>query len=279
LVGSLTIHPSFVYEFKMPYAVTQFPTPVFNTPHIASCFGGNDGNTLSLDHQGRMMSVETVLFPQSKIELLERVEESPIWRIRTSEYSYKGSYYIDERFVQFVPVMPASRPISVPSAATIIARLNALVGTRYIWGGTWPEGIDLVPQLYPSRAPLHQLPSLVQDTWTFKGLDCTGLLHYATNGFTERNSSRLLHFGKPVSIEGLSLSEIISKVKSLDLIVWNGHVVCILDQHTTIESKLSDGGVVKCDLSNRISHIMQELRPVDDWRTTDGPRFVIRRWS
>jgi hypothetical protein len=266
-------------DLSMVYAITQCPTPVFNTPYIATCFGGSDGNTLVLDHAGLMKSVETVLFPHSKIELLERIEQSPIWKIRTSEYSYKGSYYIDERFVQFVPVMPASRTISVPKAADIIARLNALVGTRYIWGGTWPEGIDLIAQLYPSRAPLDQLPPLIRDTWKFKGLDCTGLLHYVTNGFTERNSSRLLHFGKAVPIEGFSVDEIISRVNSLDLIVWNGHAVCILDPYSSIESKLSEGGVVKFDLRERLSQIMQELRPVDDWRTTDGPRFVIRRWN
>jgi hypothetical protein len=262
----------------MVYAVTKFPTPVFNTPNIAACFGGHDGNTLSLDHQGLMKSVETVLFPHSRVELLEQIGDSPIWKIRTNEYSYKGDHYIDERFVQFAPVMPVSRSISVPSAAIIIARLNALVGTRYIWGGTWPERIDLVPQLYPSRFPLHQLPPAIQDTWTFKGLDCTGLLHYVTNGFTERNSWRLIFFGKPVPIEGLPLNEIIKKVNSLDLIVWNGHLVCILDQHTCIESRLSEGGVMKCDLKERLSEIMREQRPVDNWRTTDGPRFVIRRW-
>src|ERR1700722_18535459 len=189
----------------MVYAVTQCPTPVFNTPHIAACFGGDDGNTLSLDHQGLMKSVETILFPQCKIELLEQVKQSPIWKIRTSEYSYKGDYYIDERFVQLTPSMPASRRICVPSAAMIITRLNALVGTRYIWGGTWPEGSDLVSKLYPSRSLLDQLSPLVRDTWTLKGLDCTGLLHYVTDGFTERNSSRLLHFGKSVPIERLSL--------------------------------------------------------------------------
>ncbi len=262
---------------NVQYAVTQFPTPVFNTSNVSTCFGGDDGDTLALDDQGLMKTVETVLFPQSKIELLEQVAQFSIWRIRTSEYDYGGNYYIDDRFVQLVPNAFGNRTISIPAMPTILSKLDKLVGTRYVWGGNWPQGIDLMSQLYPSRTPLHQLSSLVQDTWKFKGLDCSGLFHYVSGGYTARNTSRLVNFGKAVPIEGLSLSEIISKVNDLDLIVWEGHAIGVFDEKTAIESKVSEG-VVKTKLSDRLVEIMKDRKPVNKWNDSEGPRFVIRRW-
>jgi hypothetical protein len=260
----------------MRYAVTQFPTPVFNIPNVSACFGGDDGNTLPLDGHGLMRTVETVLFPQTKVELLEQVAPS-IWRIRTAEYDYGGDYYIDDRFVQLTPSAPANRSISIPTMPTIITRLAKLERTRYVWGGNWPQGINRMSQLYPSRTSLHQLSALVQDTWKLKGVDCSGLFHYVSEGYTARNTSGLIHFGKAVPIEGLGLHEIIGKVNSLDLIVWEGHVVGIFDEKTTIESKVSEG-VVKTKLSNRLAEIMKERKPINGWNDSDGPRFVIRRW-
>jgi hypothetical protein len=259
------------------YAVTLFPTPVFNTPDLARCFGGEDGNTLPLDTQGLMRTVETVLFPRAKLELLERIAQSSIWRIRTDEYAYDGNHYIDERFIQFADAVPPNRTFQVPSLPKIIQELEKLEGTRYIWGGNWPFGIDLVPQLFPSRTPLNRLDPLIQDTWKFKGVDCTGLIHYVTNGWTPRNTSSLVNFGNPVLIEGLSIEKILDTVQDLDLIVWEGHAVSVLGPQTSIESKRG-WGVIKYDLFERLSHIMQKRRAVDDWEKSEGLRFVVRRW-
>ncbi len=261
----------------MQYAVTQWPTPVFNTPHVPHCFGGKDGDTLPLDEQGLMRTVETILFPHAKIQLFERVAQSSIWRISTHEYDYGGNYYIDARFVQLVPHIPANRTIVIPAMPTILSKLERLMGTRYVWGGNWPQGIDLVPLLYPSRTPLHQLSALIQDTWKFKGLDCSGLFHYVSAGYTPRNTSSLIHFGKAVPIEGLSVSGIIKKVNDLDLIVWEGHVVGVFDEKTTIESR-APKGVIKAKFSERLIEIMKDRKPVNQWDESEGPRFVIRRW-
>jgi hypothetical protein len=265
-----------VQSVNIQYALTQFPTPVFNTPNLSTCFGGVDGDTLPLDDQGLMRTVETVLFPRTKIELLERVAQSSIWRIRTDEYDYGGSYYIDDRFVQLLP-NPTDRVVSIPPISTILSKLDNLVGARYIWGGNWPQGIDLMSQLYPSRMPLHRLSGLVQDTWKLKGLDCSGLFHYVSDGYTDRNTSKLVTCGEAINIEGLRLEEIIDKVNSLDLIVWAGHVLGVFDRKTAIESKVPEG-VVKAQLSDRLVEIMKDRRPVNSWKDSEGPRFVIRRW-
>lgn len=238
----------------MKFAIARLPTPVFNIPDLSA---------LSLDDQGLVRAVETVLFPQTKIELLAQV--SPfIFKIQTEEYPYSGDHYTDSRFLQFTD-HPPSRPIQLPPKSTIIAQLKKQLGARYIWGGNWPEGIDLLPQLYPS--PLDQM----------KGVDCTGLLYHATNGWTKRNSSSLVDFGAPVPIEGLSAEQIIGLVKPLDIIAWKGHIIVILDQKTSIESKLPEG-VITFDLKTRLTQIMNEKKPVNGWDKTEEPRFVIRRW-
>lgn len=265
------------YGVNTQYAVTQFPTPVFNIPNVSSCFGGNDGDTLPLDDQGLLRTVETVLFEGTKIELLWQVANSSIWRMRTDAYNYGGKYYVDDRFVQLSPTTPANRVISVPPMQIILSKLDQLMGTRYVWGANWPQGIDLLPRLYPSRTPLHRLSSLVQDTWHCRGVDCSGLFHYVSEGYTERNTSRLVNFGKAVPIEGLDVREIINKVNDLDLIVWPGHVVGVFDEKTAIESIVSDG-VVKTKLSDRLIEIMKDLKPANQWDGSSGPQFVIRRW-
>ncbi len=235
-------------------AITKHPTPLFNVPHIPACFGGSDGNSLPLDDQKLMRIVETVLFPCSRIELLEKIPRSPIWRVRSEEYDYPGAFYTDERFLEQTDRPP--REHKLPSVSTIMQRMNALVGTPYIWGGNWPSGIELLNQLYPSKTPFNELDPLIQNTWILKGVDCTGLLYYATDGYTPRNSSSLVAFGKPVPIHEL---------KDLDIIAWKGHIV-IAFGNETIESR-HPMGVVKTPLHQRLAEIQQQR-----------PDFVIRRF-
>ena len=260
----------------MTYALTLCPTPLFNTPDLASCFGGADGLSLPIDEQKLMRSVETVLFPQSRVEMLERQGHSPIWSIRTEEYPYEGQLYLDERFVKQPVSLAKLRRVRPPSKAAILEKLNTLEGLRYIWGGNFPEGVNLLHQLYPSKKPLEQLEPLVSDTWILKGFDCSGLLYYVTNGWTPRNTSSLIEFGNAVPIAGLTAEQIQSQLQPLDLIVWKGHVVLVLDHFTSIESKALIG-VVKMNLLDRLNQVMQERKPVNAWKKEDEPCFVVRR--
>ena len=259
------------------YALTQYPTPVFNTPDLAFCFGGMDGISLPLDEQQLMRSVETVLFPQSRVELLEQHDHPSVWSIRTEEYPHEGKLYLDERFISRVAQLTKPRSIELPSQATILKRLNALKGVRYIWGGNFPDGVDLLHRLYPSKKPLNKLDPLISDTWILKGLDCSGLLYYVTNGWTPRNTSALIEFGNCVPIEGLTAEQIQSQLQPLDLIAWKGHVILTLNRSTSIESKVSIG-VVKMNLVDRLTQVMQERNPVNAWRKESEPCFVVRRF-
>ncbi len=112
--------------------------------------------------------------------------------------------------------------------------------------------------------------------WALKGVDCSGLLYEATDGFTPRNTSDLVHYGSPVSIENKSVGEIQRIVKPLDLIVWKGHVVIVVDSEKTIESRHLHG-VVIAPLKERLEEVLQTRTPKNSW--SDGNHFVIRRWA
>jgi hypothetical protein len=244
------------------YALTRCPTPVFNTPAIASCFAGD---ALPLDEQGLLRTVETVLFPGTPIELLE--EHHPhVWEIKTAAYPYPH-LFIDDRFVTKIETVFVGRIATLPSCENILHTLSQLEKTRYIWGGNWPSGIPLLSEIYPCKSK----DPLIQDTRQLRGVDCSGLLYYATGGCTPRNTSSLLNFGKGIEIEGKETSEILEQLQPLDILVWKGH------PKTTIESRLPEG-VIKCDAYERLSQIMSKRRALNKWEEGGNPAFVARRW-
>jgi hypothetical protein len=122
--------------------------------------------------------------------------------------------------------------------------------------------------------------------WRLQGLDCSGLLYEATNGVTPRNTSGLTNFGRGVPIAGLSAGAIHSRLEPLDLIVWKGHVIIVLDRERTIESRLGPvpgvrDGVVVRPLGEVLAEVMTGRTPSDRFRDADGQgekTFVVRRW-
>jgi len=147
-------------------------------------------------------------------------------------------------------------------------------GYPYMWGGNVADGISEMMEYYK---PAKELTNRTEELWKLKGVDCSGLIYQATNGNTPRNTSSLVNYGNPVEINGLSAKEIAEKLQPLDLIVWSGHVVIVLDENTAIESTPAEG-VNKTDLVARLKSILIERKAVDDWNSTSGKRFVIRRW-
>jgi hypothetical protein len=86
-------------------------------------------------------------------------------------------------------------------------------------------------------------------------------------------------------VAGKSAAELAGLLEPLDLIVWNGHVIIVLDRETAIESRLEcgrpgNGGVVTTPLKQRLAEIMRTRRPVDAWPAGSKPGniFVVRRW-
>jgi cell wall-associated NlpC family hydrolase len=150
-----------------------------------------------------------------------------------------------------------------------------------VWGGNLQGGVAELMDLFYGGA----VPAAAGRRLALAGLDCSGLLYQATGGWTPRNTSQLVSFGKAVPVAGKSPEQVVADLEPLDLIVWSGHVVIVLDQNTVIESRLEcgkagRGGVMTTRLRQRLSEIMRTRRPVDSWPSAGKQRdvFVVRRW-
>jgi cell wall-associated NlpC family hydrolase len=269
------------------YAVAVFPTPVLNTPDFKTVFGGRDGKTLHLDTSGLVREVEFVAIPGTVFHIEDSLKESgqTIYRVTTDEYPYptRTGYFIDSRFVKTNSTPPSPRPKLLPSKQTVTDNLLAARGSIYVWGGNIRAGIPQQLQFYPP-ATNSILPVKTLDMWQLRGVDCSGLLYEATDGYTPRNTSSLVTYGNPVRIAGMDTDSIIRRLEPLDLIVWSGHVMIVLDRKREIESRLDkrgNGGVVVRPLREALNELLKSRVPLDDYPTAAAnwvKGFVIRRW-
>jgi hypothetical protein len=259
------------------YAVANEPTPVFNSPNYPVDFGGKDGRTIKLDKEGLFRDLEYIALKGTIFTIKSAMDKGnyKIYNVAAEDYNYEAELYIDSRFVTLIESKPSSGVKKLPSKKDIYTFLDNAVGSKYIWGGNSIAGIDKMLSYYP---PVGNISDYEKDIWTFHGCDCSGLMYEATNGYTERNTWKLIYFGKAVPIEGLSAEQIVSILKPLDMMVWNGHVIYVYDNTTAIQSALSKGGVVKTDLLETIENIMTKRTPVNEYDDSPGEKFVVRRW-
>lgn len=266
------------------YAVATRPTPVLNSPDFKAVFGGKEGQTLKTDRCGQVRELEYIALPGSLFKILEtqHTETADIYQIETDEYTAPPNVrlYVDGRFLKPERNAPPSRMRSLQQQETIVSKLRLSVGSHYVWGGNVLEGLPELRSWFYKNIKDYDAERL-----TLAGLDCSGLLYHATDGWTPRNTSQLIRFGRGVVVEGKQAKEIAELLQPLDLLVWNGHVIIVLDPQTTIESRLEcgkpgNGGVVTASLSKRIAQIMRTRRPVNTW-TGDMKHndiFIVRRW-
>jgi cell wall-associated NlpC family hydrolase len=268
------------------YAVATLPTPVLNTPDFAGVFGGPDGMSLRTDASGLIRALEFVALPGTPflIEAVIRQKQGTVYRVATEDYPSpsRTGYFIDSRFVTASDTKPPARRRVLPALTDIIARLLAARGSAYVWGGNLRSGIpEMLSFFSPSSGVL--LDSRTSDLWQLRGVDCSGLLYEATGGYTPRNTSSLVTYGTAVPIAGLRAADIVRRLEPLDLIVWSGHVLVVLDRQRVIESHLggngSSEGVRVSPLQTRLEEIMSYRTPADvSGPATAGRVFVIRRW-
>lgn len=260
------------------YAVAILPTPVLNTPDFHSVFGGKDGMTLKLNRKKLVEEVEFVALPQTVFTIETAIKQNghEILKVRTEDYpDPKKAYYIDSRFVEKKGEKPPERKKVLPDRKTIINNLISSKGAIYIWGGNYVKGISQMTDLYK---PAGKLSEEIRERWILKGVDCSGLLYEATNGYTPRNVWSFFYYGKPVLIEGLSPDEIVKKLKPLDIIVYKRHMLIVLDSKEVIESSMF-GGVRIRDLSQVIRSKSEKMTPANEYgKENNDDRFVIRRW-
>ena len=266
------------------YGVALAPTPVLNSPDFKAVFVGANGRMLKVDRCGQVRELEFIALPGTVFTIMKKINSgsNAIYQVETDEYAVppRVKLYIDSRFVRLSHIAPQSRKKSLPPRGEVVAKLREAIGSSYVWGGNVKNGVpELSAWFYQdSMAGIDKQLALA-------GLDCSGLLYSTTGGWTPRNTSQLLAFGQGVVVAGKSPTEIVSTLQPLDLIVWNGHVIIVLDQQTAIESRLEcgkpgQGGVVVTPLPTRIAEIMHARKPVNAWQG-DGKRrdiFVVRRW-
>lgn len=272
------------------YAVAVKPTPVLNTPDFSSVFGGNDGRTLKLNAKKHVEEVEFVALPGTIFTIEKAVSKGSheILKVKTEDYPYEKQegYYIDSRFVEKKVERPAERKKSLPDKGAIINRLLAAKGAIYVWGGNYVKGIPEMLEFYPVRkkAPSElsngagQLSEDVRDRWMLKGVDCSGLLYEATDGYIPRNIESLFNYGSPVDVKGMSPEEIVKKLKPLDIIVYQRHMVIVLSSRDAIESSMAHG-VHIISLTGRLRALGENMLPGNDYKKDEGSdKFVARRW-
>ena len=272
------------------YAVAVLPAPLWNTPEFPLIFGTGDGNTLHLDAAELIRELEYIALPGTAFAIEEVIGRgtATLYRVTTADYPYtaQNGYFLDSRFVETKEDTPPDRVQQLPAQQEIIARLIAAAGSPYLWGGNYREGIPQMLSFYPPRVPLAP-PE--RDRWMLKGLDCSGLLYQATSGCTPRNTSSLITFGEAVSVAHCTAPQIISAVEPLDIIVWPGHVIIILDRERVIESRLdydenqagNQGGVRIRKIEEVLAELLKERIPVNSYEEkgkTLQKHFVIRRW-
>lgn len=259
------------------WAVANSYTPVLNTPYYAAVFGGESGQRVKLDDKGLIREMEFIAMPNTVFEIVETIpvkNEYLIYRVTTADYQYDAALYIDSRFVTVSEAKPEERKQVMPSKEEIIKNLNALEGYTYMWGGNYGDGVTKLLEYYQ---PATELDEGTKSLWCLKGVDCSGLLYQSTGGSTPRNTSSLIRYGTGLDIQGRGASEIHSMLQPLDIIVWSGHVIIVLDENTAIESTPS-GGVHKSGLLSRLKSVMSERKAVNDWDSSSAKRFVVRRF-
>jgi hypothetical protein len=251
------------------YLIIKKPTPVLNISNFLSVFN-KDKKTLKIDHLGHTRELEFIALKDMVFEVIEKTNDLYIYKVKCSFYK-SNNLYIDSRFGFFSDskIITDRKYNLIPHK--IIKKLNTCLNLPYIWGANYFKGcVDL----------LKYYPTILKDKkdinrWIFKGLDCSGLLFDVTNGYLKRNTSDLLSYKEGLEIENLNPYEIQKKIKPLDLIVFKGHVVIILDSITTIESR-EKKGVYKENLIKRLNEIMNTKTPKNFYRNEED--FVIRRW-
>jgi len=261
------------------YAVAILPTPVLDTPDFASVFGGKDRKTLKLSKNNLIEDVEFIALPGTAFLIEDTIKKDnhEILKVKTADYPYpnKKGYYIDSRFVEKMVIKPIERKRILPDKNEIINKLLSVNGAIYIWGGNYVKG---VPQMLEFYKPSAELPEDIKNRWILKGIDCSGLLYEATDGYIPRNVESLFYFGSSVDIKGLSPDEILKKLEPLDIIVYKRHIVIVLNSEQTIESTIAEGVHVK-NLEDVIGSLSENMLPVNDYKSEGGEdKFVVRRW-
>ncbi|MEN9654339.1 MAG: hypothetical protein RL235_451 [Chlamydiota bacterium] len=242
------------------------PAPVLNTPNFTYAFGGNSGSEVPCNEHGLPYHYEFVALPGDLCTVIATVSKT-IAQVVFPFYSTR-QLYVDLRFTaEEICAKKRTRP----NPETILQTMLDLVGAPYVWGGNWSFGIPELLDCYPPKGAIN---AQTKTLWTLKGVDCSGLFYQATNGTVPRNTSALVNEGKSITI-----SELIKNPVPLDMLVYPGHVLFVIDKEHVIESRHEYGQVAIRSLPNRLSELTRERTYVPFWtpNLNKEKHFTIRR--
>jgi hypothetical protein len=250
------------------FAIAYLPTPIWNSPSFAQYYSPQFPQFLE---KGLLKSLEYIALPGTFFQAY--LESPSLVRLESEDYPQAG--YSHPFFIRSVS-SKTERSKKKKKRHEILHFLTSLEGLPYVWGGNWHRGIEAMEKLY-SPPPFLSKEEKIQ--WNMQGVDCSGLLYEATEGFTPRNTSELIHFGMPLFFANKNHQAIAPLLKPLDLLVWRGHVVIVLNERETIESSHAHGGVIRSPLLFRLEEILRERSLVMHHEAaTDAHTFSIRRW-
>jgi hypothetical protein len=256
----------------MPFFKVTTPCPVLNTPNFQEVFGGEKNDTLKTDEKGHLRELEFIAFKEMVFEVIDKTAFSTIFKVKAPFYP-SNSLFIDRRFGSFVNEYSENWKNFMFSKQSLLSFLETSLGLPYLWGGNCREGIKEILNFYPMEENISKNMPLSKK-WQLMGIDCSGLLYEATNGLIPRNTSKLISFGAPLPIASLSIDRICSLLKPLDMIVYIGHVIIVLDNGYTIESR-ENLGVIKTPLKNRFEELHINKKPSDHY---ESGTYLINRW-
>jgi hypothetical protein len=252
--------------------VAREPVPVFSDPAHPGLLSREGEAALPHDRCGQVRALEFIALAGTIFRVADCGSDggATICHVTSDTYpDLPGQHlYLDASRLAFNREMPPVRIPVLPARHDLLRRLEGRQGAAYVWGGNLIQGV---------RCGTGS---------AFRGVDCSGLLYEATDGFTPRNTSGLVRFGRGVRVAGLPDRELAARLEPLDLLVWDGHVIIVLDGERTIESRLEcddagRGGVVIRRLGDTVARLLAGRRAVDEWPADGvaGERlFVVRRW-
>ena len=266
------------------FAEVDWPTPILYTSDFATQFGWQDWVTLNFDRFGEIDAVEHIAPAGTVFQIHEYRWD--VVRITTDEYpfSHNRQLFIHKDFVSKKSrIKPVPQEKIQPSKEEILRKLKSIEGADYVWGWNIPEGI---PQLLQSFPPSAEISEKIKNQWMLKWVDCSGMIYWASNWVTPRNTSAIVNFWRAVEIEWKKLEEITKELKPLDIIVWRGHMLVIYDGNYTIESAVSyldwsKWWVRLRKIEDSLWEILRSKTPVNNYDNSiygNTQRFVIRRW-
>jgi hypothetical protein len=241
----------------MMYVVNQL-TLGLNVPDFHQVFNHRN----FLNPRGHPTAYEMVLLPGMTGVALEKKEAGPSRLIKFP--FYLKPLYVDENHLGALqdPSQEGYQLQLTPDE--MMGRLQGCLGKPYLWGGNFnrPSSI-FIPWLDQRFRTIKEYRAITLD-----GLDCSGLLYYASGFKTPRNTAELQSYGTPLHPK--------EALQPLDLILIRGHVMIVYDSKYLIHAT-QDKGVLLTRLDRQLARLNSKKKQVD--LVTSCEEFSIRRPS